>query len=559
MNSSPQKPFYQDIRLYTFIGIIAFLLVHHFYFYFGHYGYDDIMGYGYYAKKWADGYLFFLNDDFFSYRWIFIASTGLFYALWGISDHVSAIFPSLILLATVLLLYKVHSQQRPIIAAIAAVIYVSDNWTLFYSDKLMPDTTVAFFVMAAFAIIHHFRYISDPTKPLKTAFLLATVLLLGYLTKQTILLLLPVFLYLFLLDIFNKKHLKFWVAVSLFSSLLGGAYLVGIYSLTGNALMRFKVAEAGHAANLGRSFAHCNYAAQSWAVLLDRISIGFVRSLYQSGLMLSILLAIPSISSPKIKAILTLKTTKSYWIFILISSILAANFMTTSYQHYQPMCLDIRHFLFLVPMAAIVAASSLYDFAQQKKLKWHYLLSTTLGVLGAYYFVEGLIFWAYLGLWVMVVFRFGLAPNNWISSVFGVGLFLSLLAAHGSTLVETRKNGYTYQREAINIFFKQKPHQSILICDPIQHNFALYLLGFEDNKTTQIYTFEALDSLNFPPNTAVYILSNGYTQYMSNTSYEQLPDCVRAAAEGRPYESVKIIFQKQNITLYKISDPNIFK
>ena len=74
-------PLYKDIRLYTFLGIIAFLFFHHHYGYFGHYGFDDIMGYGYYAKKWADGQLFYLNEDFFSYRWGFISLTR--YRLYG--------------------------------------------------------------------------------------------------------------------------------------------------------------------------------------------------------------------------------------------------------------------------------------------------------------------------------------------------------------------------------------------------------------------------------------------------------------------------------------------
>lgn len=58
-----KRPLHKDIRLYTFLGIIAFLFVHHYAGYFGHYGFDDIMGYGYYGKKWADGQLFFLNEE----------------------------------------------------------------------------------------------------------------------------------------------------------------------------------------------------------------------------------------------------------------------------------------------------------------------------------------------------------------------------------------------------------------------------------------------------------------------------------------------------------------
>jgi hypothetical protein len=152
----------KDPRSYTFLGIIVLLLLHHKFAYFGHYGYDDIMGYAFYAQKWAQGNLFFLNDDFFSYRWGFISLTGFFYALFGISDGASAITPSLVCLATVLLIFRVCRSYSPWAGVLAALIYILDSWTLFYTDKLMPDSSVALCAFGAFVVIQEYRYATTP-------------------------------------------------------------------------------------------------------------------------------------------------------------------------------------------------------------------------------------------------------------------------------------------------------------------------------------------------------------------------------------------------------------
>lgn len=554
----PSSSIIKDPRSYTFLGVILLLITHHLFAYFGHYGYDDIMGYAYYGKKWADGNLFFLNDDFFSYRWGFISFTGFFYALFGMSDSVSAITPSLVFLITVLLLFRATKNYNPWVGCLAAIIYSLDNWTLFYADKLMPDTSVALCAFGALLLLQEYRY-TNHNKPIAYALAISSVLLMGFLCKQTILLLFPVFFYFFLLDIVQRKHLKFWLTTTLSCIILGSLYLGFIYALTGDPMMRFRVAEAGHAANLGRSFAHCNYAAQSWSALLNRISFGFITLLFANGLMLSIILAMGASLGKKWKSVLTAVTQEHYWILVLALSFLASNLMTTSYKAYQPMCLDIRHFLYLVPIAAVVAAPRLYQFIQHKSFSVSFLFATWLGTGMSFFFVDATMFLSYLGVSLSLTLCFLFPSQKGFKLIAIFGLVASLAFANKTNITEATKNGYTTQRKAVYQLFKHTTTPTIVFTDPIERNFAQYLLEFDTTSLTKFYTYDAIDTLHIPSNTAVFVLVNGYTQYMSHVPYETLPQAIRSTFEGNTPPQIEILLRQAPVDIFRVYEPNILK
>lgn len=550
----------KDPRTYTFLGLILLLIGHHLFAYYGHYGYDDIMGYAYYGKKWAEGHFFFLNEDFFSYRWGFISFTGFFYALFGMSDGVSAITPSLVYLATVLLIFRATKSYTPWIGCLAAVIYGLDSWTLFYADKLMPDASVALCAFGALVVLHDYKYTIKQKSPIKYAIGLSSILLMGFLCKQTILLLFPVFFYFFLADVLQKKHLKFWIATTLSCIALGGLYLFFIYMLTGDPMMRFRVAETGHAANLGRSFAHCNYAAQSWAILLHRISVGFLELLYNNGMMLSILLAIGAGVGRKYKKIYTAATSEHYWIAVLVLSFLASNLMTTSYKVYQPMCLDIRHFLYLVPIATTVAAPQVYRFIQNKKFAYSFLTTTWLGTILGFILVDNTtMFGSYLAISVVLTLSYLLPTRKWSKILTVLGLIVSLAFANKTLILEATNNGYTTQRKVVYQLLKNNTAPTVVFTDPIERNFIRYLLEFDTNSPTQIYTYDAIDSLSIPPNAITYVVVNGYTQYMSHVKYETLPQAIRSSLEGNRPPEVETILREAPVDVFRVHDYKILK
>ena len=331
---------HQDSRLWVLLGLGLLLIVHHIWGYYGHYGFDDIVGYGYYAKQWADGQAFYLNEDFFSYRWGFIAPTSVFYALFGINDHVSALFPTLIYLATALLVMRIMRLEKSGVAAIAALLYGLDNWTLYYADKLMADTSVALAVLLAFSAIARERF--EASQSVQNALLLTASVFWGYLSKQSILLLFPVFLILLIIDVTQGRHRRFWGYTVLACMAVGTAYLAWIYALTGNPFERFLAVNQGVVDNLGagRSFAFCNYRIQESSALYYRIFAEMGLKFINSGMALSLFLALPALLAHRWSNLWRAQSFTAYWSFVFLLSLISANFMTTSYEAYLPICPD---------------------------------------------------------------------------------------------------------------------------------------------------------------------------------------------------------------------------
>ncbi|CAA6813203.1 MAG: Glycosyl transferase family protein [uncultured Aureispira sp.] len=554
-------PLHKDIRLYTFLGIIAFLFVHHYAGYFGHYGFDDIMGYGYYGKKWADGQLFFLNEDFFSYRWGFISLTGLFYALFGVNDDASAITSSLVLLLTVLLVFKVLKREARIVGVLAVLIYALDNWTMYYSDKLMPDTSVALATFAAFALIYTHHFEEKGTKSFKYALLLSLVLIWAYITKQSVLLLFPVFFLLLIIDVLQKRHRPFWIYTALCCIGMGLLYLFGIYLLTGDPFARFHAVEAGLDDNLGagRSFSFCNYATQPWAVLWHRISYEMLDKFMKTGMVISLMLAVPAVLSHRFRDFITFKTAKAYWGLVLVLSVLSSNFMTTSYKAYLPICPDIRHFLFLVPIAAVVAAPTLCAFAQKKEKKLAFILISTLVFALATYAEVGNFEWVYLAIMGLVMLRSVLPNRNFIAGGFLFGITLAALAPIVSSMQTANKHSYVEQRAVIYNYLKDKKEPSIVLTNVIQKHFGQYLLEFNEHGPVQFYDYGALAELEFSDQTAVYVLVNGATRYMSNFSYDNLPRCIRDCYENKRPASIEVVYETKEVALYRLHNAQLLK
>lgn len=552
---------YKDIRLYTFLGIIAFLFIHHYGGYFGHYGFDDIMGYGYYGKKWADGELFFLNEDFFSYRWGFISLTGFFYALFGVNDDSSALGASLVLLWTVLLLFRILRHQERNIAVLAALIYVLDNWTMYYSDKLMPDTSVALATLAAFGIIANYRFDRNSENSFGHALLLSIVLIWAYIAKQSVLLLFPVFFLLLLIDVFQKRYLKFWIYTIWGCIVMGLLYLLFIYYLTGDAFSRFHAVEAGLEDNLGegRSFAFCNYAVQSWSALWYRVGYQMILKAMATGMMVSLMLAIPAIFSHKFKDFIRLKSPEAYWALILVLSALSSNFMTTSYKAYLPICPDIRHFLFLVPMAAIVAAPILHAFAKEKRYKRSFWLVGLVVVTMSIYSAVGNLGWVYVAILGGIIIRSFLPNTTYAYMGFLVVVLLAAFAPIFSSMKTANKHSYVEQRAVIYKYLKEKPHKSIVITNIVQKHIGQYLMEFDEDGLVQFYDYSTLPDLIFPENTTVYVLANGGTRYMSNMTYDKLPRCIKDCYEGKHPTSITTIYETKEVALYKLNQPTLLK
>lgn len=549
---------YQKYHFWVCLGLGILLVVHHFWGYYGHYGFDDVVGYGYYAKKWADGQLFYLNKDFFSYRWGFIAPTSVFYALWGVNDHVSALFPTLVYIATALLVTRIMRLDKKGVAALAVLIYGLDNWTLYYSDKLMADTSVALASLLAFSAIARERF--EASQSIQNALLLAASVFWGFLSKQSILLLFPVFAVLLIIDVVHGRHRRFWSYTVVWCIAIGTTYLAWIYMLTGNPFERFVAVKQGVIDNLGagRSFAFCNYSIQESAVLYYRIFVEMFLKFIETGMALSLLLALPALFAQGWKNLWKIQSFTAYWSFVLLLSILSSNFMTTSYEAYLPICPDIRHFLMLVPLAAIVAAPSVANFARTKEQGFYFLITFVIGATIGVFFTQGNMRWLYVMILLLIACRLYL-PNNPYSQWFFIGSLLLILTIPAFSSIKTaiQESSYLEQRALIYEQFKYKKEPRILITNVVGCNIGRYLMEYDENTTTKFHTYDDLSSLSFSSDTLVYVMVNSDMRYRSGTSYDQLPRPIKDCYENTCPTGVDTVYVSDKILLLHLQNPQI--
>lgn len=546
-----------DLRLWTGLGLLLLWMLHHFYGFFGHYGFDDIMGYGFYGQKWAEGQLFYLNEDFFSYRWGFISLTGLSYALFGVNDHSSALVAALVYALTLWLIARLLRRDIPIVGAVAMLLYGLDHWTLYYADKLMPDTTVAFCVLLAFALIGRQRY--RVNQPLYHALGLVGVLLVGYLTKQSILLLTPAFGYLFLSDVLGGKQKRFWGYVTAGCILVGLGYLGLIGYLTGDPLMRFEVVNKGLEDNLGagRSFAFCNYAIQPWSELLYRIGPQMPLQFLGTGMALSLGLAVPAVLSRWGRELLLPQNDASYWGTVFVLAVLSTNFMTTSYQSYLPICPDIRHFLLLVPIAVVVAAPLLVRFAQSKTSPYLFVGITGLMAGISIWQLSGNMRWLYFALVVLVFGRLVLPLKEWASMVLGMGFVLVLLTPVVSMIQAGHESDYLEQRAIIYRYFYDNETPSAVVSSVVQKHTGQYLLGYDHQAPTQFYDYSQLDQID--PQHALYVLTSGDMRFRSRLNYDNLPSAIRDCYQTACPSALDTVYFSDKMVLYRISDKTVLQ
>lgn len=415
------------------VGVLfgaVILLVHHFAF-TGFYGYDDLQ-YAELAARMAEGHPDW--SDHFSFRWGVTALVALSYKLLGVNDLASSLPALLMALATLALILGTLRHRSPWIMAGAAALFTLNHWSLFYADKLMPDVTVAFFVTAAILIYYKIFHAPGVTGKISASpplsaranrqellygAALALLLLGAFLSKETVMLMVPLLAWWAVRDLITRRRVRFWGAALLTGSLL----LAGYFLLTG--LLAGHPAARWQALLDNRYVSFCDYASQPIRQLLLRITTGLLTDLSHQGMMAGVILTLPVLflwrrqnnninkndtrtnnstnncndnhtndsntnctnegNTNRTNDSITngnthgTNNTPALRFFSTTAGILllSANFMTITPWAYNPMCLDPRHYLFLIPVFAISGALSLESFFRNRTY-WTITLTLTL-------------------------------------------------------------------------------------------------------------------------------------------------------------------------------------
>lgn len=504
------------IKKVFFIFLTGLVIFHHFFGYLGHFGWDD-MEYARLAKLWADNG-FDLTTNHFTYRWTIIGFTGIMYKLFGMSDLTSAVPSMLITILSAGIIFWITRKTSALVTITALSLFVFNQWTLFYSDKIMTDCYVAFAVLGAIATIWNYKFEAKGKYALLHSLFFTGFLFFGFLSKETIFLIVPALLFVFFSDILQKQNIKFWIFSIITGSLFLALYFVLLKIKTGNPWIRFD------AISLNSYMSPCRYDLLPFGNLFSRISYELLGEMLMQTMITGIIFIIPALFFIRNKELLKIPCPESFFVSVSLLAVLCANFMTTSFTSYVPMCVDVRHYLFISPLLAIAAAPYIVKYFQFREGR------ISIPVIAAVFLVIAIVSGYFNSLYVYVPLIVLLGIRSFLPSVLGqkirnlffILFFASLLIQPMVNMFSNRAMKFREIEPFVKKHFYKNEEKNIIITDIVLKRISDYYMEF-DTAGTRFISFNDASETNLRNYNHIFIFQNDYTWWISETRTEHLP------------------------------------
>lgn len=269
--------------------------------------------------------------------------------LLGINEYSITVFPMLCTLGVLNVLFFMGRQTNIWIGLIGGFMLICDYHTIVFSTHLFPEMPITLYVLLAIGAYDMInRRVGDHRF---LALLTSSSIFAAFLTKTTVFLLIPLFLYLFINDwFFRKRHKSYWLITAstlVFFVLLNFIYY---YETTGDFFFRLNNISDNHEATVKTFF------DKPALEVIKRLTYLPILGFTKGGFFIPLLFALPSLFSIK-KRSWRLDDQKMLWPISILLILVTWWFISTNWKYYSPMPLDTRHIAFLIPLM-IVAGSN---------------------------------------------------------------------------------------------------------------------------------------------------------------------------------------------------------
>ncbi|NSW45108.1 MAG: glycosyltransferase family 39 protein [Bacteroidales bacterium] len=459
---------------YIFIFLLyVFLFIHHFIGFGGHFGWDD-MEYAHLSHQWANG-TFHLSNNHFSYRLPIIIFTGFIYKYFGINEFSSALPALIISMIILFLVYLTLKQRDTRIVVTGLLLCTTVPAFLFYTDKIMADLYVALGILISFFALYLYRF-NFKTNAILWASIFVTGLLFAFITKEVVVLVLPTLTILLISDIIKQRHLKFWAFSVILGILALLLYHVWIAYKTGNPFSRYLAIAYNAYLN------PCSYEYLPFIYTLKRIGYELWFEFTLNGFMVLGAFLLPVFFY---KRKWTFNKPESFWGLISITLLLSANFMTKNYSAYSPMCTDIRHYLFLVPILSVTTAPFIVRYFFSIRKSWFIVIFNGLMLLWLYFNLFKIplkaIFVFYICIFVVFLIAKVLTHPRLKTTIWIIFL-ASWLIVPITQMYYDNKNGYNNIEPFFDKHFKKINTTAIVLTDPVMKRIADYQMHWDSSK-----------------------------------------------------------------------------
>lgn len=417
------------------------------------------------------------NDYHFSTRWGAYISSGLIGLLLGFDPHRISLISLISYLGTLALLLKILPKDAN--PWVMLIWFSTQVYFLHFLTKVYPDSQLVFWT-----VLIPFSAVFRNDKPFLAALGLISGLFFGFLTKETIIFLGPLPILLFVFDWKKQNNkLSFYSWLVALGCAFGALYLGYFWVKFGSPFYRFESIQAGH------YISEFTYADKSGWVMLKRLTLFPILTLIERSYWLWIIFALPGLvkiwkkpTSPGLEfGLAFLSLFSLFW------------FMSTNFRFYNPIYLNPRHLIILVPISAFLISLGWEEWQNNQKLKRIVIALILLGSIVSLIQQD----WQMAGFQVIAAgmsYAFQGKKLNWV-----LGLYL-LIPTLFAVRYQHELKDYETLIQTLETETSTSDNQSLILTNNFV-DFSKEVLFPEDEPSQRLlFPIEKLDSLKkYPP------------------------------------------------------------
>ncbi|WP_439487264.1 hypothetical protein [Algoriphagus sp.] len=304
------------------------------------------------GKKFWEGNMQ-VNEYHFSSRWGAYIPSGLIGYLLGFEPHRISLISLLSYIFSLFLLIKILPKNYP--AWVLTLWFCTQVYFLHFLTKVYPDS-----LLVLFTCLIPVAATQRNIRPIYAGFVLVLSLFLGFLTKETIILMAPFPLLLFIFDIRKKQLVKsFYLTILVLGTLITFLYLGYFWINFGDPMYRINSIHTGH------YISEYSYADKGFGAILKRLTIVPIGNFVERSYWAWMVFAVPGIMLG-----LKCKIRPGFEFSLAFLCLLVGFwFMSSSLKFYSPIYLNPRHLIILIPILAMLISIGWNHWLHSPKLK----------------------------------------------------------------------------------------------------------------------------------------------------------------------------------------------
>lgn len=527
----PIRNFYQsNPKASAFFAGTCFLFIYWLFAFDGITFSDDV----YYllaGKSFWEGTMEF-NSYHFSTRWGAYVPSGLMGFLLGFDPQRISLISLISYLGTLALLLRLLPKNSS--PWILVIWFSTQVYFLHFLTKVYPDSLLVFWT-----VLVPFSAIFRGEKPFLSALGVISGLFFGFVTKETIVFLglLPVLLFIYDWKKGDKK-LTFYFYLLANGIFFGSLYLGYFWFQFGSPFYRFDSIQEGH------YISEFTYADKSSWIMLKRLTILPILTFVVRAYWLWVVFAIPGLikiwrkpESPGLEfGIAFLSLIAGFWL------------MSTNFKFYNPLYLNPRHLIILVPILAFLTCLGWEEWLKNQKLK-RILIGLILFGVAISLVQQDWKMAGFQAVFSILIYFFAGRKLAW-----SVGVLL-LIPAVFAIPFQKQLKAYNSLIVTLNTETSKSQDQSLILTNNFL-DFSKEVLLFESTESQNLlFPIEKLDSLRSNPPQKIKVIL--YDYYRHAYPKEQVDvDALESWLEENYILDKDRIVEKTWIRLFNLKEPS---